>query len=362
MTTTTTATSTTTSTATAATRDYSLNGPSTAAAIAAGLADADWYRTPIPRPRMKQLMQRRDGPAIRDTILWLGAMGVFGTIGALTWFSWVSVVSFAVYGVLYGSGGDSRWHEAGHGTAFRTPWMNDVVYQIACFFMIRNPTAWRWSHARHHTDTIIVGRDPEIIAMRPPKLGSLTLALFGLDVPRALWAMVRQAFGRLTPDEADYIPEHEHPKVFWVARIWIVIYAATIAACFVFGSIVPALLIGLPRVYGAWHHVLTGMIQHGGLADNVLDHRLNTRTCYMNPLSRFVYWNMNYHVEHHMFPMVPYHRLPELHAEIKADCPPPTRSIPAAVREFVPVLWRQRKDPELFIDRRPLLPTPVSAP
>ena len=37
----------------------------------------------------------------------------------------------------------------------------------------------------------------------------------------------------------------------------------------------------------------------------------------MNPISRFVYWNMNYHVEHHMFPMVPYHALPALHAEIK---------------------------------------------
>jgi fatty acid desaturase len=51
--------------------------------------------------------------------------------------------------------------------------------------------------------------------------------------------------------------------------------------------------------------VMTGHLQHAGLADNVLDHRLNTRTVYMNPLSRYVYWNMNYHVEHHMFPMVP---------------------------------------------------------
>ena len=31
----------------------------------------------------------------------------------------------------------------------------------------------------------------------------------------------------------------------------------------------------------------------------------------MNPVSRFIYWNMNYHVEHHMFPMVPYHALPQ---------------------------------------------------
>jgi Na+-transporting NADH:ubiquinone oxidoreductase subunit F len=42
----------------------------------------------------------------------------------------------------------------------------------------------------------------------------------------------------------------------------------------------------------------------------VLDHRLNCRTVYMNPIHRFLYWNMNYHVEHHMFPLVPYHALP----------------------------------------------------
>ena len=53
--------------------------------------------------------------------------------------------------------------------------------------------------------------------------------------------------------------------------------------------------------------------QHAGLAEDVLDHRLNCRTVYMNPISRFIYWNMNYHVEHHMFPMVPYHALPRLH-------------------------------------------------
>ena len=62
-----------------------------------------------------------------------------------------------------------------------------------------------------------------------------------------------------------------------------------------------------------------GLTQHAGLAEDVLDHRLNSRTVYMNPVFRFLYWNMNYHVEHHMFPMVPYHALPALHAEMKAD-------------------------------------------
>ena len=65
--------------------------------------------------------------------------------------------------------------------------------------------------------------------------------------------------------------------------------------------------------------IVYGLTQHAGLGENVLDHRLNTRTVKMNVVNRFLYWNMNYHVEHHMFPMVPYHRLPELHEEIKHD-------------------------------------------
>ena len=44
---------------------------------------------------------------------------------------------------------------------------------------------------------------------------------------------------------------------------------------------------------------------HGGLAEDVVDHRLNSRTFYFNPIGRFIYLNMNYHIEHHMFPMVP---------------------------------------------------------
>ena len=58
--------------------------------------------------------------------------------------------------------------------------MNDVVYHIASFMLIRNPYVWRASHVRHHTDTIIVGRDPEIVAMRPPDLLRLFLNFFGL--------------------------------------------------------------------------------------------------------------------------------------------------------------------------------------
>lgn len=333
-------------------RDYSLTGPLNAWAVEVGLANAEWYKTRISRARMKELMQRSDQPATRDTILWLGGMIVCAGLGVYFWGSWWCAPFFAVYGVLYGSGGDSRWHECGHGTAFKTQWKNEAVYQLACFFMIRNPVVWRWSHSRHHTDTIIVGRDPEIITPRPPEVGKVLLNFFGvIDAPQALGAMLRLAAGRLTAAEKDFIPESEWNKAIRVARVWTAIYALVIAASIWTKSILPLMVIGLPRFYGAWHHVLTGLTQHIGLAEDVLDHRLNCRTMYLNPFSRFVYWNMNYHVEHHMFPMIPYHRLPELHKEMQPDCPPAYHGFYACYREIIPTLWRQLKDPTYFVRR-----------
>ena len=164
--------------------------------------------------------------------------------------------------------------------------------------------------------------------------------------------MLRDAAGVLNGDGKHYVPESERHKVVRIARIWAAIYAATLIACLLSQSILPAMLIGLPRVYGAWHHMLTGLTQHAGLAEDVLDHRLNSRTVYMNPVSRFIYWNMNYHVEHHMFPMVPYYNLPALHAEMKPDCPEPYPGFIAAYREIVPAILRQLSDETHFVRRQ----------
>jgi len=60
---------------------------------------------------------------------------------------------------------------------------------------------------------------------------------------------------------------------------------------------------------------------------------------------------MNYHVEHHMFPMVPYHALPALHEEVKNDCPPAYSGFWGAYREIVPTVIRQLKDPTYFVRR-----------
>lgn len=325
-------------------KDYTLSGDAGRAAIAAGLANPKWYRTDVPPDAIRALMKKSDAIALRDTAIWIAALIAAGTIGVLLWPSWWSVPFWLIYGVLYGSASDARWHECGHKTAFKTAWMNTVVYNIASFMLMRNPVTWRASHVRHHTDTIIVGRDPEIVAMRPPDLGRIALNLFGvIDGPKFIARLFLHASGRIHPDEAMYVRDADRKSIARAARVHLGIYAAVIAAAVLMESILPLMLIGLPRFYGAWHHVMTGLLQHLGLAENVSDHRLNTRTVLMNPISRFIYLNMNYHLEHHMFTMVPYYRLPRLHALIKHDLPTPDPSITAAFRRLLPVLIKQLK-------------------
>lgn len=341
-------------------RDYSLTGPEGERAIEIGLASAEWYHSDVPRKTMKQLMKRSDSPAIRDTLLWFALLGVSGGGGILLWGSWWCVPFFAVYGVLYGSASDSRWHECGHGTAFRTRWMNDVVYNIASFMQMRNPVNWRWSHARHHTDTIIVGRDPEITVMRPPHL--LKYAGYFIGIPSTyemFKVLVLNAAGIVSDDQKDYIPEAEWHTPIWPARIHVGIQAIAVIWAISSWSLLPLMIIGGPRIYGAWHMVMTGLLQHGGMAEDVLDHRLNSRSVLMNPISRWLYWNMNYHVEHHMFPMIPYHALPELHELIKHDLPAANPSILQAYGEMIPAMRRQMVDPTYSI--RPELP-PTAKP
>ena len=345
-----------------AVRDYSLTGAGAAEAVAKGLAEAEWYTSPVPKAEMRRLLERRDGPALAHTILWFALLVGFGVWAYCWWGSAWAAIPFMLYGVIYGSTSDSRWHETGHGTAFKTDWMNNALYEIASFMVMREATVWRWSHNRHHSDTIIVGRDREIAVPRPPNMFKFVLGFVG--VPAAIDYFQRvflHCTGRLAADERAFVPPSEYGKVIWRGRLYALIYACVIGLALYQRSILPLMFIGLPHFYGIWLTQIYGTTQHAGLAENVLDHRLNCRTVYMNPIHRYLYWNMNYHVEHHMFPLVPYHALPRLHELVKADMPEPYGSIWEAWCELLPAVLRQRKDPGYHVKRRLPPPPPRGA-
>lgn len=333
-------------------RDYSLTGVNARISLEKKLANADWYTTPISKEKMDELLTRDDGPGVRDCIIWFGLLFTFGMFGLLSWGTWWAVPTFLLYGVIYATTSDSRWHESSHGTAFKTPWMNDALYELASFMVFRESTPWRWSHARHHSDTIIMGRDPEIVVQRPTNLKGLMLSFFAFG---GTWSSIKNmwthAWGRMLDSEKCYVPESEYQKVFFKARIYLLIYVAVLLLSFSLGSILPLMFIGLPTFYGSWLMPIYGYTQHAGLAENVLDHRLNCRTVHMNFIHRYLYWNMGYHIEHHMFPMVPYHQLPKLHELMKADCPRAYTSLWEAWREIIPIVFLQAQNPNLYVKR-----------
>lgn len=92
------------------------------------------------------------------------------------------------------------------------------------------------------------------------------------------------------------------------------------------------------------------MTQHSGLADNTKDHRKSTRTVILNPFISFLYSNMEYHIEHHIFPKIPCHNLKKLNEVVKDQMPKPNKGIIDAYKAIVPAIIKQAKDKDYFID------------
>ena len=315
--------------------------------------EAQWFACRVERKTLKALMARSDVAGFANFAPWLVLLVGSGGVAWLAWGSWWAIPAFLVYGTLYTSS-DAHWHECAHGTAFRTRWINEAFYHLCCFMCLREAHLWRWSHARHHTHTMVTGRDPEITVPRPANLPAvLSDFLYLFSGTTEAGKIVRHAFGIVTPGARDFVPQSEWPKMIRISRIYVGEVLATVARSVALGSVLPLLFVFLPRFYGAWFHQLCVLTQHAGLAEGARDHRLNTRTVTMNRLCRFLYVNMNYHLEHHMFPMVPFHALPRLHEAVRNQMPRPYAGFLDAYREIAPTLIRQARDAGYFV-RRPL--------
>lgn len=322
--------------------------------------EAQWWHPDIPRKDLKALMQRRDGPALWHFGLWIVLLIASGYTAYLSWGTWWAIPAFLIYGTIYSSS-DARWHECGHGTPFKTRWLNEVFYHISSFMTLREAYLWRWSHARHHTHTYVVGLDPEIQVMRPADLLKIIMDFFYLrSGPPEVWRIIRHAFGRPDADVRSFVPEQELWKMYWSSRVYVAIIAGFAVWSIAIGSFLPMMFVALPRFYGGWLHQLLGLTQHAGLKENVFDHRANTRTVYINPVFSYLYMNMNYHLEHHSTPMVPYHALPRYHEAIKDQTPPAYPNLWSVYKEMVPALIKQAtEDPDYHIVRP--IPTPAPA-
>ncbi len=313
----------------------------------------EWYTPEVPRKVLKVLMKRTNRHAAFYFALWAVLLGASGYLAARLFLSdslW-AIPAFFFYGVVF-TGANPRWHETSHGTPFKARWINEFFYFFCGAMEFRDMTDFRWSHTRHHSYTIMRGVDPEIAAPRPPRFIWLILDFFYLHMGFiAIKNLILHSLGIVSKDVRAYVPDDELKKMFWRARGVLALHAVPIFLSIYLGSWLPVLLFTFPRFYGAFFMWVFIACQHIGMAENIWDHRYSTRSLKVNFFFSFLFMNMESHVEHHMYPLVPFHALPKLREKLKDQLPPPYKGMWRAIREMIPVLINQRKDPSLSVKR-----------
>ena len=307
-----------------------------------------WWEPRIDRAALKGLMRRSDGPGLYFLAVWVALLLLTGFAIHASAGSWWIVPAVIVYGVVLGFA-YAPSHECAHGTAFRTRWLNEAVLWLSSFIWGESPTHRRFAHSHHHSYTWHWKVDAQMGYSNPVRLRTYLGDVVGLVEfwPR-LKLTVRHASGRILERERAYLPDSEVPRLVREARILLAGYLALLAWAAVGQTWTPLLYFFIPRFAGAFGVFAFITTQHMAMNQNVYDHRQNSRSMTNSWLSRMLYWNMNYHIEHHLYPSVPFHALPALNAAIRDQLPEPSPGLLAAHAEILRTIAAQRRDPTAF--------------
>jgi fatty acid desaturase len=221
-------------------------------------------------------------------------------------------------------------HEATHKTPFANVTLNESVGR-ACGFLLLLPFEWfRYFHLAHHRWTNIEGHDPELASGKPEGLVGWVLHVSGLPYwGSAIWLVARLAAGKA--DDA-FLPIGAQARAVTEARLMLAGY-----------GLVALSLIWSPMAFWVWLlPVLLGqpvlrlylLAEHGD-CPGVANMFENTRTTFTTALMRFIAWNMPFHVEHHVYPAVPFHKLPDLHGLMRRELKVTSDGYAAFTKEYL---------------------------
>lgn len=311
-----------------------------------------WYFPNIERGTLRALMTRSDARGLLQFGTWLAACVAGGYGVAVTLHSFWIVPAELVYGIIL-SFAYAASHECAHGTAFRTRWLNEVAFWLTSVVFMEEAVYRRYAHADHHTYTWFNGSDPQKPYGIPLRLGGYLKETIGvtfyLDAARR---MVRHAMGRFDAQEQRFMPVRERGRVRLESLFMLACYGGLLAWGALARTPWPFVLYFLPRFLGGCFVNLYINTQHMCMAEDLRDHRLTTRSIRCSAIEGWLYWNMHYHIEHHLYPAVPFHALPALNAQISSQLPEPAQSVWHANCEILQAIQRQRDDPDYNLSNR----------
>ena len=326
----------------------------------------NWYRSPIDRAVLAELNRKNDWQPLLHN---LGMLGFSAATGAVAYWAfhhlawpWV-VAAVYLHCSFYGFfGGGTGGHELAHKSMFKTRWLNDFFIRFNGFLTWFNYIQFRHSHARHHQYTTHHDLDLEVML---PLNFKWHAWIYGFTChPKSLALLFphlfRQCFGRrreeILKSESERTlfsasdPGEIRKMVRW-ARVLLFGHTALGLIFVLSGNWILLFLVTFAPFFARWFGILTHVPQHIGMEPDVADWRRSTRTYLAGPWVRFFYWNMNYHIEHHMFAAVPFYNLPKLREVLQADLPIAPYGLLATWREIADTLRKQKRDPTYY---RPL--------
>lgn len=206
-------------------------------------------------------------------------------------------------------------HECTHRTAFASNPLNDIVAWWAGVLSGYNSTFYRRYHKWHHRYTRIEGKDPELEDIQPSNLKEYLTEISGFNWWRGKFIThYRVCVGNI--DNMPYINDGARKEIINSNRWQIFVYGMAIAISLIFQQPWFITLWLFPLAVGQPILRFILLAEHTGCSydDNPLT---NTRTTLTWLPIKFMMWNMPFHAEHHLYPSIPFHALPQAHQELK---------------------------------------------
>ena len=270
-----------------------------------------WFKPKVDKKIIKQLSKRNDSKALIHFLFYFTLLFGNGYLAYITLNSWLCLFFFFTYGTIY-SFSVANWHETVHKTAFKTRWLNEIFYHISSFMCDFEGFRWRWSHTFHHSKTLQTKDeyDHEIQVSRPTDLIAFFLNFIpftDLLFPHRLikYEVIKHSLGIFSPVISITAPLDQKNKIKWNSRFYVLIWLSIIGFSFYIGSFLPIVYLKIPKNFGKPIWFAVNVTQHLAAAIDSKDHRKSTYSIKINPILSFLYWKMEYHLEHHMFPMIP---------------------------------------------------------
>ena len=320
-----------------------------------------WYKPNIDKKTLKELSKRSDIKGFTDVSIFIVALILSGYLCIISWGTLWSIPALLLYGNIFYCKIISIQHETNHETYFKTRALNKFFYHITSLLGGFEAVRWKWSHFHHHTYTIFTHEEVYDYENNSPKptepirflLNFLPLGpIINIQKIRHFthFEIIKHSFGIITPVVNITVPEKEIKKIINSSRLYVGFWLIIILSSIFFKTWLPIIMLILPPFYGNTILMICGMTQHAGLADNIKDHRKSTRTVIMNPFFSFLYSNMEYHIEHHIFPKIPCHNLKAFHNVVKDQMPTPRKGIINAYKEIIPAIFKQAKDKNYYLN------------